>query len=138
MSSSVLHPPAHLPPTVALQLSQQAPVILKNTPHSTSAYSLSSLFAAPESAELWITYENLLMSCLRTGDQASAHKCLERLRDRFGSDNERVMALRGLYQEATAHDEAGLEAILKEYNTIIEHESSNIVHTTPQYGMDRD
>ena len=48
------------------------------------------------------------------------------------------MALRGLYQEATAHDEAGLEAILKEYNTIIEHESSNIVHTTPQYGMDRD
>lgn len=68
------------------------------------------------------------MSCLRTGDQQSAHKCLERLTERFGADNERVMALRGLYQEATAHDEAGLELILKEYNTIIEHESSNIVH----------
>ena len=108
MSSSVLHPQGHMPPSVGFQLSQQAPVILKNTPSSTSAYSLSSLWAAPESAELWTTYENLLMSCLRTGDQQSAHKCLERLTNRFGSDNERVMALRGVYQEATAHDEAGL------------------------------
>jgi len=100
MSSSLLHPPALLPPAVALQLSQQAPSILRNSPSSISSYSLSSLWSAAETPELWTTYENLMLSCLRTGDEQSAHFCLERLTERFGADNERLMALRGLFQEA--------------------------------------
>jgi hypothetical protein len=112
---------------VALQLSQQAPALLSSTPSSISPYSLASLLAAPESAEQWTTYENLMLSCLRTGDQQSAHICLERLSNRFGSDNERLMALRGLYQEATAENDAELQHVLKEYEAILENDPSNMV-----------
>lgn len=127
MTSTILHPPAHLPPSVALQLSQQAPSILQNTPTSISPYSINSLYALEDSAELWTTYENLMQSCLRIGDQQSAHLCLERLTSRFGSENERVMALGGLFQEAIAEDKAGLERILNEYDAILARDPTNTV-----------
>lgn len=127
MTSTILYPPAHLPPSVALQLSQQAPAILQNTPTSISPYSLSSLYASAETASLWITYENLMQSCLRTGDEQSAHVCLERLTSRFGSENERVMALRGLFQEAIAEDDAALERVLEECDSIMSRDQTNIV-----------
>ncbi|CZR57889.1 uncharacterized protein PAC_07778 [Phialocephala subalpina] len=126
MTSSLLHPPAHLPPTVALQLSQQAPILLQSTPSSISPYSLSSLWSAAESPELWMTYENLMLSCLRTGDEESAHLCLERLTARFGAENERLMALRGLFQEAISDDDAALKQVLEEYEAILKKDSSNI------------
>src|SRR4051794_20261451 len=119
MASSLLHPPLHLPPTVALQLSQQAPSLLRSTPSAISPYSVSSLWSAAESPELWTTYENLMLSCLRTGDEQSAHLCLQRLTERFGADNERLMALRGVFQEATANDDASLKTVLEEYEKII-------------------
>lgn len=127
MASSLLHPPAHLPPSVALQLSQQAPALLLNTPASISPYSLTSLWSAAESPELWTTYENLMLSCLRTGDEQSAHWCLERLTKRFGADNERLMALRGLFQEAIASDDAALKQVLEEYERILTEDPSNMV-----------
>ncbi|CAG8979320.1 hypothetical protein HYALB_00002444 [Hymenoscyphus albidus] len=126
MTSSLLHPPAHLPPTVALQLSQQAPALLRSTPSAISPYSISSLWSAAESPELWTTYENLMLSCLRTGDEQSAHLCLQRLTERFGADNERLMALRGLFQEATAEDDAALKKVLEEYEKILAQDSSNM------------
>lgn len=127
MSSSLLHPPAHLSPSVALQLSQLAPSLLRNAPSSITSYSLSSLWAPAESPELWTTYENLMLSCLRTGDEQSAHLCLERLTERFGAENERVMALRGLFQEATAQDDAALKQVLGEYETILAKDPGNMV-----------
>ena len=127
MSSSILHPPAHLPPSVALQLSQQAPALLSKTPSSIASYSLSSVYAAPETPELWTTYENLMLSCLRTGDQQSARVCLERLLSRFGGSNERLMALQGLYQEATAENDTELQRVLKEYDAILKSDPSNMV-----------
>lgn len=127
MSSSLLHPPPHLPPSVALQLSQQAPSILRSTPSVISAYSLNSLWSAAETPELWTTYENLMMSCLRTGDEPSAHLCLERLIERFGADNERLMALRGLFQEAIAPDDAALQQVLKQYDDILANDPVNMV-----------
>jgi len=127
MSSSLLHPPSHLPPSVAIQLSQQAPALLRSTPSSISSYSLNSLWSAAETPELWTTYENLMLSCLRTGDEQSARLCLERLTERFGITNERLMALRGLYQEAVAPDEATLKQILEEYDEILAADSSNMV-----------
>lgn len=72
-------------------------------------------------------YENLMLSCLRTGDEQSAHQCLERLTARFGADNERLMALRGLFQEAVASDDAALKQVLEEYDNILKNDSSNIV-----------
>ena len=127
MTSTILHPPAHLPPSVALQISQQAPAILQNTPTSISSYSVSSLYAPAETADLWTTYENLMQSCLRTGDEQSAHVCLERLTSRFGLENERVMALQGLFQEAMAEDDAALQRVLSEYDSILARDQTNMV-----------
>jgi hypothetical protein len=127
MSSSLLHPPAHLSPAVALQLSQSAPSVLQSTPSSIGSYSVSSLWTAPETADLWTTYEHLMLSCLRTGDEESAHLCLKRLTERFGDDNARVMALRGLFQEAVAKDDAALKEVLGEYERILTDDPSNMV-----------
>jgi ER membrane protein complex subunit 2 len=132
MTSTLLHPPAHLTPSVALQLSQQAPIILQNTPSSISSYSIRSLYASTETPDLWTTYENLMQSCLRTGDEQSAHMCLERLTSRFGADNERVMALRGLFQEAIAEDDAALERVLEEYESILSRDRTNMVRRAYQ------
>jgi len=135
MSSNILHPPAHLSPSVALQLSQQAPIILKDTPSSISPFSIKSLYAASESVELWTSYENLMLSCLRTGDDESALLCLERLTVRFGTANERLMALHGLYQEATAENDAALQKVLEKYDAIIAEDPSNMVRAT-EYVID--
>ncbi|KAI1410953.1 tetratricopeptide [Hypoxylon sp. FL1857] len=126
MSSSLLHPPSHLSPAVALRHSQQAPNILKKSPGAISTSVFQSLLSAPETPELWSTYENLLLSCLRTGDDESAHQCLERLVNRFGNDNERIMALKGLLKEADAEDAATLNVILKEYEQILQDNPTNI------------
>jgi len=67
-----------------------------------------------------------MLSCLRTGDEQSANLCLQRLTDRFGAENERLMALRGLFQEATAEDDAELYQVLEEYQDILSKDSSNM------------
>ncbi|KAI1188273.1 tetratricopeptide [Nemania serpens] len=126
MSSALLHPPSHLPPATALHLSQQAPSILENSPGAISTSALQSIFSASETPELWTIYENLLLSCLRTGDDESAHLCLGRLVNRFGSDNERVMALEGLLKEATATDTAALDLVLQEYEQILQGNPPNV------------
>ncbi|KAL8707897.1 MAG: hypothetical protein Q9220_007117 [cf. Caloplaca sp. 1 TL-2023] len=79
-----------------------------------------------EPAEYWTTVENMLHACLRTGDDKTAHLCLEKLADRFGVSNERVMGLRGLYQEALAEDRPALLQILREYDAIISKDPTNI------------
>jgi hypothetical protein len=132
MSSSLLRPPSHLSPATALHLAQQAPQIIKSSPGSISTSVLQSLLSASETPELWTIYENLLLSCLRTGDDESAHMCLGRLINRFGDDNERIMALIGLMKEADAEDNATLQAILKEYETILQKSPTNIVRRTGQ------
>ncbi|KAI9791790.1 MAG: hypothetical protein M1835_000093 [Candelina submexicana] len=124
MSSALLHPSAHLPPHLALRLSQQAPLLLKSqTDNNTSL--LIPLLSSAETPERWMIYENLMLSCLRTGDDKSAHLCLQRLSDRFGSTNERVMGLRGLYQEAVAENETALEHVLLEYEKILQEDPTN-------------
>ncbi|XDG02055.1 hypothetical protein ABKA04_001670 [Annulohypoxylon sp. FPYF3050] len=126
MSSSLLHPPSHLPPGTALQLSQEAPGILANSTGAVSSSFFQSILSAPETPELWITYENLLLSCLRTGDDESAHQCLGRLVNRFGDDNERIMALKGILKEADADGPATLDTVLKEYDQILQDNPTNI------------
>ncbi|KAI9648304.1 Inositol phosphatase SIW14 [Ciborinia camelliae] len=126
MSSALLHPPAHLSPALALENSQQAPSILRNTPSSLSSWSLSSIWSAAESPELWTTYENLVMSCLRTGDEKSAELCIKRLQERFGLDNERIMAMRGLICEIGAADDAELHTVLKGYETNLSDNPNNM------------
>jgi len=127
MSSSLLHSPSHLSPATALKLSQQAPAVLRNQSSAIAASALPSLLTTTETPELWTIYENLLLSCLRTEDDESAHQCLTRLVDRFGDDNEHVMALKGLFKEATAADNASLDTVLKEYEQILDTNAANLV-----------
>jgi len=115
MTPSLLHPPGQLSPADALSLSQQAPALLQ-----------TSISSSSETAELWLKYENLLQSCLRTGDESAARQCLERLVARFGEDNERVMALKGLVKEADARNDADLDRILNEYDQILKDNDTNI------------
>lgn len=133
MAPSLLHPPSHLSPAAALQLSQQAPSVLRSSPAAVSTSPLASLFSASESPDLWLKYENLLLSCLRTGDEHAAHQCLDRIVARFGEKNERVLALKGLVKEADASNTGELEKILKEYDSILAENDTNIVRS-PCYG----
>ncbi|KAI5862817.1 tetratricopeptide [Durotheca rogersii] len=119
--SSLLHPPTQLPPALVLRNSQQAPTILKS-----SGVIPMNLLTDPETPELWTIFENLLLSCLQSGDDESARGCLTKLVKRFGDDNERIQALRGLLREAQAQDTATLDAILKEYDETLQGNPTNI------------
>jgi hypothetical protein len=131
MTPSLTRPQGQLSPAEALHIAQQAPTILKGNPKAFSASPLISLFSAAETAELWTIYENLIITCLRTGDDDSAHLCLERLILRFGDENERVMALKGLIKEAEATSNSELQVVLKEYEDILNQDGTNIVSMTP-------
>jgi hypothetical protein len=74
-----------------------------------------------------MSYEHLMLSCLRTGDEESAHLCIKRLTERFGADNQKLMALRGLFQEAVAKDDAALKQVLEEYDSILSDDPTNTV-----------
>ncbi|OKL61093.1 hypothetical protein UA08_03937 [Talaromyces atroroseus] len=108
-------------PSAALHLSQQASALLTKQ-QSSSAFP----FAAFEDPDQWLELEQLFLAFLRTGDDKSAHLCLDRLAGRFGPANERIMGLRGLYQEATAKDGPSLEAILRDYNKILSENGVNV------------
>lgn len=117
-------------PTSALHLSQKAPEVL-GKPLSTGKPFPLSVFETPESPERWADYERLLVACLRTGDDKSAFLCLDRLTQRFGAEDDRILGLRGLYREATAQNPAGLEKILQEYESILEAKPMTVVRLDP-------
>lgn len=127
MAPSLIRPQGHLSPAEALELAQKAPTILRNNPTAFSSSPLLSLFSASETPEIWTIYENLLLACLRTGDSQAAHQCLERLVIRFGNENERIMAFKGLVKEAEADNDGELAQVLKEYETILGQNATNIV-----------
>jgi ER membrane protein complex subunit 2 len=122
----LLQPPVHLSPATAVLLSQQAPRVLQNEPTSSKPFPFS-LFTTPESSETWTKFENVLLACLRAGDDKSAHLCLEKLTERFGKSNERVMGLRGMYQEAVAETKEELDKLLEHYDKILEIDPVNMV-----------
>lgn len=120
MSTALLQPPTKSSPETALRLSQQAKVYFNSQSYWLSAlpYPLS-LFINTESQEKWQIYENIFLGCLRTGDNDSAYLCLEELTDRFGQKNDRILALQGLYKEATAKDNKELQDVLMWYHEIL-------------------
>ncbi|WPH01157.1 Hypothetical protein R9X50_00399200 [Acrodontium crateriforme] len=119
MAASFLQPPTGSSPQTAIHLSQGAASFLKS---QRSAFTLPwplTLFLNTDSQEKWAIYENTLLACLRTGDFDSAHVALNAMIDRFGKTNDRVVAMAGLYQEATADDKKELEEILEGYDDIL-------------------
>lgn len=116
---------------ITVKVSAQAPRILQNI----FPAKFLNIFSTTETPELWLTYESLVYSCLRTGDENSAITCLQRLTERFGEDNERVMGIAGLYKEAIAKDEAELEKILDEYESVLHKDPTNIVIFTKLFNF---
>ncbi|MCJ1387029.1 hypothetical protein MMC17_010158 [Xylographa soralifera] len=108
-----------------LPIAQKAPEFLRQQVEAYSACPIPFINAA-ESSELWATHEKLIYSCLRIGDDKSAHLCLERLIKRFGASNERVMGLRGLYQEGVAEDDTAFKVIYAEYGRILTDDPTNM------------
>ena len=124
--SSALEAVNQSEPTGPLQLSQKAALVLAN-PLPASRFFPLSLFGTSENPETWTEHEQLFLACLRTGDDKAANLALERLTQRFGADNHRVMGLRALYQEAVADDAAGLEKLSDEYEKILATSPMNVV-----------
>lgn len=124
-TANLLTPPSTIPPPTALALSQKAPLILANPPTSSLPWPLSLLFSR-ETPESWAIHENLFLSALRTGDEASAAQILARLEARFGEHNERIVALRGIYNEATAQSTADLEKVFDGYEKILREDPTNV------------
>ncbi|CAK4029482.1 TPR repeat oca3 [Lecanosticta acicola] len=118
MTSLLLQSPTSADPQTALRLSQQAPSFYKSQAAWSLPYPLS-LLINNDSQEKWQAYENILLTCIRTGDDESAYLYLEELTDRFGQANERVTALRGLYVEATAKTDDELRAVMTHYESIL-------------------
>ncbi|KAL8896746.1 MAG: hypothetical protein Q9207_007556 [Kuettlingeria erythrocarpa] len=109
--------------TDALASSQQASRFIGR--NGSAALLASVPFFTNETPEQWTTYESLLYSCLRTGDDKAARFFLDKLACRFGEDDERVVGLRGLYQEAMAEDDSALLLILHEYDEILNENPTN-------------
>ncbi|CAZ79827.1 unnamed protein product [Tuber melanosporum] len=109
-----IHPSPLRNPSTSLHLSQQAPAFL------------SSSESTKDTQETWLIYEQLLLSCLRTGDDSSARVCLQRLSGRFGVDSARVKALTGLYDEATSNSRGELESVLQRYQDILKEDPTNM------------
>lgn len=126
MEASLLQPQGRLSAPEAFKLAQLAPTILRRNPKAVSQSPLAALFSAPETADLWTSYENLLFACLRTANDDAAQECISRLVTRFGEENERIMALKGLVQEAQASNHKELEDILKEYDAVLKDTPGNI------------
>ncbi|KAL8942370.1 MAG: hypothetical protein Q9216_001690 [Gyalolechia sp. 2 TL-2023] len=124
MQATTAISPVRISNSEALSRSQEAGKYIQSRVSDANAISLSFL-PIEDSAELWTSYENMLYSCLRTGDDKAAHFCLERLAGRFGADDERVMGLRGLYQEAMAEDTPALLQTLHEYDEILAENPTN-------------
>lgn len=125
-TTDLVFPPPNLPPASALRLSQLAPRVLSTSTTSSLPWPLS-LLTSTETQETWASHENLLLSCLRTGDEKSARQCLDRLKARFGEENQRVVALRFLYESAVAPDDKDLRRVLEELNIVLKVDPTSLV-----------
>ncbi|KAF2725489.1 tetratricopeptide repeat domain-containing protein [Polychaeton citri CBS 116435] len=125
MSNSLLIPPTSTNPTQTLSLSQRATpwISSQQTLLSKLPYPLNLLITS-ESQEKWQSHENLYLSSLISGDNETAFQLLAALKDRFGPVNERVLALDGLYREASASSDAELETVLKRYDDLLEEDGT--------------
>lgn len=124
-SANLLSLPPSISPPTALALSQKAPLILANPPTSSLPWPLSLLFSR-ETPESWAIHENLLLSALRTGDETAAAQILERLEARFGERNERILTMRGIYNEALARTPQDLEKVFDGYEKMLREDPTNI------------
>ena len=109
-----------------LHFAQQAPLILNQKLHL-GENPLFSFVSKKETFDEYGTIEQLFFSCLQSGDDKSALVCLDQLKLRFASSNERVMGLAGLYEEAVAENQSSLEECLQKYDNLLSENPVNLV-----------
>ncbi|KKK25224.1 hypothetical protein ARAM_006399 [Aspergillus rambellii] len=110
--------------TTTLHIAQQAPPILNR--QSLGKTAIRSSILSHEGPDTFDVLEKLFLSCMQSADDKSALLCLERLTQRFGVSNERIMALRGMYEEAVSDNSAGLERCLDKYDAILSENPVNL------------
>ena len=112
----------------ALILSQQTTAFLRDHRLEKPLFPVPiPLLSSADSIDHWTRCEKLMLAALRVGDDKAAFQCLERLIQRFGATDERVMGLRGLYQESVAEGQKALESVLKEYQDVLAEDPVNMV-----------
>lgn len=134
MALDLVHPSPNISPETALHISQQAPPLLKS---SLSLPWPLSIFTADDSQDKWTTFENLYVSCLRTGDDKSARQLLDKLVERFGEKNERVMAYQGMWAESRIASDKDFVNVLKEYGDALDADPTNMVCNEDGVGRDK-
>ncbi|PYH28325.1 uncharacterized protein BO87DRAFT_322496 [Aspergillus neoniger CBS 115656] len=103
-------------------LAQKAPLILKRQSSSVETVAPSSV----RGIENYGVVEQLLFSCLQSGDDKSALLCTEQLAARFGMTDERIIGLRGMYEEAVAENPTRLEECLQTYDLALSENPVNL------------
>ncbi|RAL06291.1 uncharacterized protein BO80DRAFT_395991 [Aspergillus ibericus CBS 121593] len=106
----------------AFHLAQRAPLILRRQGNMIPHTSVNS----GKNPEDYGVIEQLLFSCLQSGDDKSALLCTEELAARFGVTDEKVTGLRGLYEEATAENRPTLEKCLQKYDLMLSENPVNL------------
>lgn len=104
-------------------LAQKAPLILQRQSSSEETFAPSS----PQGKDNHGVVEQLLFSCLQSGDDKSALLCTEQLAARFGVTDERIAGLTGMYEEAVAESQSGLEECLQRYDLALSENPVNLV-----------
>jgi len=125
MSVDLVHSPPHISPQQALRISQKAPQVLKNAPSKPLPWPLS-LISSEDTEETWATYENLFLSCLRTGDDKSARAILDKLISRFSDQNERIIAYQTMYAESRVESEKDQVNLLRDIGAMLEEDPTNM------------
>ena len=112
-----------------LSLSQQTTQFLENYDNP-SFVARVAFFWHKEAEEIWTKLEKSFIACLLVGDDKAAYRCLDRLINRFGAEDERVIGLQGLYKESVAQDQSEIEEVLKDYNNILTENPANLVSSS--------
>ena len=107
-------------------LAQKAPLILQRQSSSVETFAPSSV----RGIENYGVVEQLLFSCLQSGDDKSALLCTEQLAARFGVTDERILGLRGMYEEAVAENRSSLEECLQTYDLPLSENPVNLVRSS--------
>lgn len=116
---ALLEAPSSLDPAHAHTIVNAAPAFLKAQKAAFKLPYPANLLISNESQEKWISYENILVASLQTGDHKIAQECVQALTDRFGKLNEKVIIFRGMYEEAIAANDAELNKTLTTYDDVI-------------------
>ena len=94
---------------------------------------LSSALSKKDTYSNWALHETLFYASVRAGDDKTARRCIQRISDRFGADDDRVAGMAGVLEEVAATTTAELEEVLRGYEEALEKDPTRLVSPTVSY-----